>query len=517
MQDTAAGLIQSLKLDLLDDHPEPQLLESILRNAAELSRDCDSIQRAVFRSALIQALRDKKVPSPARLVDAALGGSPESYDEGSSSTFLDEPEPWPDLVNGNEILTEIENLLKRFFILPVGSTVVIALWIVHTYLFHLEMHSPYVAIRSAEKRSGKTNLMDFARPLVKRGIMTSSLTPAVAFRVIDQYSPSLLVDEFESITEELRLILNSGYRRGGNVPRCVGDDNEIKFFSTYSPKMFAGNKNRRIPDTLIDRSILIEMKRRSKDDPPIERFRSDRHEIESSDLKRKIIRWTNDHAEEVAQLDPPDLPELNDRQNDNWRPLLKIADVIGGDWPEKARQAAKLLSNVDGEDQSIGVAILQDIHDIFESRNVDRLASGAITAELAQLEERPWPEWKAGKPITERQLATLLKPFGIKPKQLKFHSENLRGYEREWFSDAFSRYLPASEVLPPLPSSNDAPFEPFANRYREEPGSASNNGGKPRQISEVAEVADKSEDAEEESIWLTVTVDEDGDRIVPAQ
>ena len=52
----------------------------------------------------------------------------------------------------------------------------------------------------------------------------------------------------------------------------------------------------------------------------------------------------------------------------------------------------------------------------------------------------PWCEWRAGKPLTQRQLARLLEPFGISPKQI-WKGRNLRGYEKGQFSDAFTRYL----------------------------------------------------------------------------
>jgi hypothetical protein len=53
---------------------------------------------------------------------------------------------------------------------------------------------------------------------------------------------------------------------------------------------------------------------------------------------------------------------------------------------------------------------------IFDALAVDRLSSIEITDALAQMEDRPWPEWKGGKPITPRQLAKLLEPFRRGPE-----------------------------------------------------------------------------------------------------
>ena len=42
----------------------------------------------------------------------------------------------------------------------------------------------------------------------------------------------------------------------------------------------------------------------------------------------------------LAEADPDVPDELHDRAADNWRPLLDIANAVGGDWPERARAAA---------------------------------------------------------------------------------------------------------------------------------------------------------------------------------
>jgi hypothetical protein len=79
------------------------------------------------------------------------------------------------------------------------------------------------------------------------------------------------------------------------------------------------------------------------------------------------------------------------------------------------------------------------------------------------MSERPWPEWKHGKPITERQVARLLHRFGIRPTQLWMDQQKTRGYELTAFGDAVERYLPADPVAAvdlsdgtPIPGSDDA-------------------------------------------------------------
>ena len=60
---------------------------------------------------------------------------------------------------------------------------------------------------------------------------------------------------------------------------------------------------------------------------------------------------------------------------------------------------------------------------------------------LARREDRPWPEYMRGRPITTRQVAQLLNPFGTKPKPTLIDGKTLQGYMLKDFQDAFTRYL----------------------------------------------------------------------------
>jgi hypothetical protein len=131
------------------------------------------------------------------------------------------------------------------------------------------------------------------------------------------------------------------------------------------------------------------------------------------------------------------------RVADNWRPLFAVANAAGGEWPERARRAAiELTSDGADDESSLRVTLLADIRDAFVAREVDRLASEDLVGYLGDLDERPWPEFKAGKPISKTQIAPLLKPFRIKPENIRFGDRVPKGYRLPAFADAFARYLP---------------------------------------------------------------------------
>jgi Protein of unknown function (DUF3631) len=89
------------------------------------------------------------------------------------------------------------------------------------------------------------------------------------------------------------------------------------------------------------------------------------------------------------------------------------------------------------------VQLLADIRAIFSERKVDRLPSADLVAALAAIEERPWAEWKAGKPLTANGLARLLGPFGVSPETIRIGDRTMKGYLLVRFEDdAFKRYLP---------------------------------------------------------------------------
>ena len=74
----------------------------------------------------------------------------------------------------------------------------------------------------------------------------------------------------------------------------------------------------------------------------------------------------------------------------------------------------------------------------------DRIATTVLLERLCRLEEAPWSDWY-GRPINPRDLAKWLKPYGISSRDVRYGpdpSEKAKGYRREDFEDAWTRYLP---------------------------------------------------------------------------
>ena len=135
-------------------------------------------------------------------------------------------------------------------------------------------------------------------------------------------------------------------------------------------------------------------------------------------------------------------PEVVDRDADVWEPLVAVADLAGGKWPEAARNAAMVLAALgrsEREEESYGIRLLADMRTVFG--NDEAKTTLAILDRLHKMDESPWASIK-DKPLSDRGLAVRLRHYGIKPKTLRVGGATPRGYLREDFKDAWERYLP---------------------------------------------------------------------------
>jgi Protein of unknown function (DUF3631) len=367
-------------------------------------------------------------------------------DKQGRAIELPEAEPWPQPVDGTALLGEISSAIARHVVMPPHASDAIALWTVHTHLVDRFLVSPRLALRSVTKQCGKTTSVDILSRIVHRPLPTVNVTAAAIFRIVEAHRPTLLIDEADTFLKDdegLRGIINSGHRQGGYVLRIEGDNREPRAFSTYTPTAIAAIGS--LPGTIMDRSIIVDLVRR-KADEKIEPFRLDRTGA-LDEIARRIARWARDNSEGVTARDPEMPPGLFNRTADNWRPLFQIADQAGGPWPARARAAA-MAAAPDVDEVSRIELLLGDIRDIFNEKEVDRIAGAALIEDLCKIMPRPWAEYgKAGKPITPNKLARLLKPLKVAPQLMRTGSDVARGYFRHQFDEAFTRYL-ACEGVP---------------------------------------------------------------------
>lgn len=375
----------------------------------------------------------------AKLRPKASGGL-----QGSAVNLAD-VEAWPEAVDGGTVLAEVADTFLRYVALPDGAADALALWTAHAHCFAAFQCSPRLNVSSPEKGCGKTTLRDVLAVLVPRALPTENLSVAVLFRVVERSRPTLLADECDAWlrdNEELRGMLNAGHRRGGQALRCEGEGNEVRAFNVFGPAVLCGIGA--LPGTLHDRSIIVRLER-AKPGELRQRFDS-RRTAREAELCRKLARWCADNYAALESCDPALPSNAHNRLADNWRPLFAVATVAGGDWPARAAAAfAKLTRNADADAQGIATMLLADIRRVFTEAQTGRMFSKSLVEMLCGMTDRPWPEARKGKPITETWLARRLHDFGLTSRTIRIHDDRAKGYELADFTDAFARYLPAGE------------------------------------------------------------------------
>jgi putative DNA primase/helicase len=349
-------------------------------------------------------------------------------------------EPWDEPVDGRMLLQAITERIRSHVVMTADQATTVALWIMMTWVHEkAAVHSPILLITSAEANSGKTTLLGLVNYLARSTLMSVGISSGVLYRSVEKWLPTLIVDEADDVfvqNESLRAIFNSGWTRGLGVLRCEGDDHEPRLFTTFCPKAI-GLKGRKLPDTTLSRSIIIEVKRR-RDDEVCKDF----EHIDDDDLgklRRQCARWAIDNAAALA-VALPEIPEgFHNRVRANWKLMLAIAEQAG--CKEEAKTAAAVIENVRTTfEPSVGAQLLTDTQTIFTECHCIR--SVDLVAKLVADPDKPWAEFNRGKPISQRQLARLLKGFSIFPKTV--HPPGVphgKGYDVEQFSDAFARYL----------------------------------------------------------------------------
>lgn len=180
--------------------------------------------------------------------------------EDGDDDFLADPEPWPEPVDGADLLDLLSKTVALHVVLPNGAAEAIALWVLFAHAHDCFDISPLLCATSPTPECGKTTLLTFLSRVSPRALLASNISPASVFRSVEKWMPTLLVDEADTFlrdNEELRGILNSGHNRGSAyVIRTVGESHEPARFCTWTPKVLALIGN--LPPTLASRSLHIE-------------------------------------------------------------------------------------------------------------------------------------------------------------------------------------------------------------------------------------------------------------------
>ncbi|WP_083459957.1 DUF3631 domain-containing protein [Jiangella muralis] len=353
------------------------------------------------------------------------------------------------LAEGAELLDDVRTAITRYCILPTPETVdATVLWVATTHCLPAFEYAPRLVIRSAEKRSGKSRLLEVVDVLAHSPLRVVNASVSYIFRSLGgEHPPTLLIDEADTIfgtkvkaeqNEDLRGLLNAGFQRGLNYGRTVGPSHIPTEFEVFAMAALAGIG--RMPDTIEDRAVVVQMRRR-KPSERVSPYRRRRDSPALVELSERLALWAQGAIGALSTAEP-DLP-VEDRAADTWEPLIAVADAIGGDWPARARRAAEALTAEAEEhdsEASLNVRLLGDIRDIFTAMTVSFLPSKELCNRLQQVEDAPWRDFEMNPSKLGRRLAE----YDIRTGHNT--AKTARGYCLPDFLDAFERYLPADKA-----------------------------------------------------------------------
>jgi putative DNA primase/helicase len=359
-------------------------------------------------------------------------------------------EPWHDPVEQRFLFNELIQLIQSFVRLSSHEAIAATLWIFHTYVIrkHTEEQicsfSPILQIFSPERACGKSTLMELLAELCPRSRQASNISAAAIYRVIERTQPTLFIDEadtFFASRSDIIGILNDGYRQAGCVTKQGGRNfEETLDFHTWGAKCIAGIG--RLPPTLESRCIQIKLKKKLPSEQVLRRSEALSNDPNLFlDFRRQLIRFTIDN--EQLLLNSAKLPSMNlfdDRVQDNWSGLLRIARHIDEEVYQEAIKAVRSLSDDEDQEDSEGIELLRDIFELNSGGLKGLTTSKRLVQLLIALPDSRWATHsRIG--LNTYELARLLKPFQIYPRQYKIEGVNQRAYDMALFEDVFARYL----------------------------------------------------------------------------
>ncbi len=372
---------------------------------------------------------------------------------------------WPEPVDLATVLDDIVARVRRHLYLPKRVPELIAMWVAATHAFQIidgELRTPLQTMPlfwgfSATKGCGKSRTLAVLHVLSARSFGSENCSTAAAFRIAAKWNATLVFDEVdmwlaEDTKKEFVGFLNASFTRGGMFTRVGGDDHEVFSFPVFGPRAFAGIGTR-LADATRSRSVRAALTKKPTHIRVEPVSTTSRQTAQWADpLRARLSRAVGDAIPALSELidgDGPLVPAgVEDRAADAWSSLLAIAEVAGGDWPDCARAACAALTSEaaeqDEDEGDIGVRLLHAVRAVFDEQSGrDRLTPEALRDAIASDPTSPWADYSAGKPISTRAMAVLLRRFSIKSQK----SGNNRWYALCDFRAAFERY----------PTSDDAP------------------------------------------------------------
>jgi len=351
-------------------------------------------------------------------------------------------EPWDEPVSTRELLDATAAQFGKYIIIHDAVVApIVPLWIAFAWVHEIATFSPLLNFQGADTEMGKSAATEVVTRLTPRGYMVVKPTGPSLYRLVDTMHPTLGVDDADKLLAEdrdLATVIRSSWKRGVYVPRVV--KGVVHLFDAFGPRVLNGiDLLAHLDAATRTRCITIRMLPKLEGETVI----SMRYAEEDENfliLRRKFLRWATDNMTALKAARPR-MPEgFFSRLEENFHPLLAIADLGGLSWAKKARAAAVKLSR-ERDTPSLGKRLLAIFFALFV-RHGPQITSKQAEA-LVSMEDDEFADYRnSGRPITRFQIAALLRPYEVYPDVIHPRGRPAdRGYDAAWFKIAFKHHL----------------------------------------------------------------------------
>jgi len=330
-----------------------------------------------------------------------------------TESYFEEVEPYDGVVDTKALLNEIREVVNDYLFLPPFADVIITLWIAHTHIYECFRYSSRLVFTSVDPESGKSRGLDVIEPLVPKPLLAHNITASAFCRVVEEYRPTLLLDEYDTYmkkNEDIRGIINAGQRFNGKHWKCVGENHKPTAFACYCPVAMAGIG--KLHPTIWSRSHIIKMK-------PAKPFEI-KKDFDEDDLdhvklvRSKLVRWSLDNQDVLKNAKPKLHKSLKNRKKDSWKPFYAIAELGGDKWIDLANCTVEAMPK--GRSLTFKEKLLADIRYLFERDNLEQISSlsfevdsekfEGLTNKLNKLELRGYTNMNDGNGINSNNVAS---------------------------------------------------------------------------------------------------------------
>ena len=339
------------------------------------------------------------------------------------------------------------------------DAILAALWFMHTHVWDRFMHTPRLAVFSQEESSGKSTLVaHIGSRLVRNPYGVGNITAAAAFRRIHNTKPSVLIVEGDNQPwgYDFISLLNNGYEKNPGLISRAGKGAATVDYYVFAPLAFdwyLGSHRPLPPRTSLSRCLVLDLERAPSGSKPPKFKDTDTEWMQRlADLQQGISIWASTVVLNDEPEMPPQLTSRTDRTENNWCPLIAIADSIGrGD---VARHAAIAKSQRRIND-SPRIRLARDIRVVRDVISRSKIEATELVEELCKLEECSLDEQRdlerLDRPSGHRS-STQVEDAGSDPLAQNLQAADqathrargqqraYRGYEFKWFEPVWDQY-----------------------------------------------------------------------------